>query len=247
MLGDNKKTSLTTEECLDIFNILESSTTLGGLLVDATKKLGVKHSLYQHFTAVGALDFNNVGKFHPFNIPKEIEEFYLKDNKYDRDPVIVSAFAKGHFIWLSDSIHEPYVAKVKHENFIHYTLKSLGDGLCCPLYGPDNRKGYAFVGFGREKAEFDPIMPYQIQSLVQLMHVRYCLMMQALQRQIKLTARETEVLELISFGKTNPEIGLILGISPRTVEVHVRSVFRKLGTTDRVSTAMRAQTIEITL
>ena len=247
MLGDDKKTALTPEECLDVFNILESSTTLGGLLVDAAKKLGVKHSVYQHFTAVGALDFDNAGKFHPFNIPKEMAEFYQNDNKYDRDPVIVSAFAKGRFIWLSDSIHEPYVIKEKHTKFINYTLKTLGDGLCCPLYGPDNRKGYAFVGFGRDKAEFDPIMPHQIQSLVQLMHVRYCLMIQGLQRQIKLTPRESEILELISFGKTNPEIGLILGISPRTVAVHVSAVFRKLGTTDRVSAALRAQTIEITL
>jgi len=232
---------------MDIFDVIESSTTIGELLVDAAKKLGVKHSFYQHFTAVGALDFNTFGKFHSFNAPKEILDFYLNDNKYDRDPVIVSVFAKGRFIWLSDSIYEPYVIKAKHEKLVHWTLKKIGDGLCCPVYGPNNRKGYAFVGFGRNKTEFDTIMPHQIQALVQFMHVRYCLMTEALQRQIKLTPRESEVLELISFGKTNPEIALILGISSRTVAVHVSKVFLKLGTTDRVSSAMRAQTIKISV
>lgn len=44
-----------------------------------------------------------------------------------------------------------------------------------------------------------------------------------------LTAREREVLELISNGQSNKETGLELGISPRTVEVHRARVMDKLG------------------
>lgn len=247
MLGNDKKSSLSPDEVLSVIRTLETATTIGDLLNGASKALGVKHSLYQHFTAVGAFDFNTYANFYPYNVPKELIDFYSKDNKYDRDPVIVAAFAKGKFIWLSEAMNEPYVREMKHGPLIKWTLKKTGDGLCCPLYGPDNRKAYAFVGFGRDKAEFDPIMPYQIQTIVQIMHVRYCLMVKSLQRQVKLTPRESEVLELLSFGKTNPEIALILNISTTTVSGYLKNIFLKLDTTDRVSTALRAQTLPIKL
>lgn len=44
-----------------------------------------------------------------------------------------------------------------------------------------------------------------------------------------LTQRELEVLRRVADGETNKEIALILGISPRTVEVHRSAAMRKLG------------------
>lgn len=55
-----------------------------------------------------------------------------------------------------------------------------------------------------------------------------------------LSEREMEVLRLIVAGKTNQEIGLELGISPRTVEKHVDSVYTKLGVSSRVEAAVSA-------
>ncbi len=247
MLGNNRKKSLSHKELLYLIDIVESATSVRALLYSAAKELGVKHSLYQHFAAVGSVDFTTRGHFHPYRIPQEIVEFYKTNTVYDKDPVIVAAFARSKFFWLSDSIHERAVIEADHNKAVNWVIEKLGDGLCFPLYGPDNRRGYAFVGLGRAKADFDPVLPYQIQTFLQAMHVRYSFLLSGLQQQIKLTKREAEVLELISYGKTNPDIALILGISPRTVAVHVSKVFLKLGTTDRVSAAMRAQTLEITL
>ena len=45
----------------------------------------------------------------------------------------------------------------------------------------------------------------------------------------QLTPREREVLQLISNGQSNKEAGRMLGISPRTIEVHRARVMEKLG------------------
>jgi DNA-binding NarL/FixJ family response regulator len=58
--------------------------------------------------------------------------------------------------------------------------------------------------------------------------------------QLGVTSRESEVLLWLSRGKSNREIGEILGISPRTVNKHLEQVFVKLGVENRASAAARA-------
>lgn len=55
----------------------------------------------------------------------------------------------------------------------------------------------------------------------------------ALKSSLGLTAREAEVLMWIARGKTNQDIGLILGNSPRTVNKHLEHIFEKLGVATR--------------
>ena len=52
-----------------------------------------------------------------------------------------------------------------------------------------------------------------------------------------LTNREAEVLLWIGRGKTNREIGLILSMSPRTVNKHLEQIFKKLGVENRTTAA----------
>ncbi len=44
-----------------------------------------------------------------------------------------------------------------------------------------------------------------------------------------LTPREREILDLMAQGHSNARIGTLLGLSPRTVESHVRNLFVHLG------------------
>jgi len=50
---------------------------------------------------------------------------------------------------------------------------------------------------------------------------------------LKLTSREREVVSLLSQGLSNPQIGIKLHLSPRIVEKHVTSLFRKTDTNNR--------------
>ena len=64
--------------------------------------------------------------------------------------------------------------------------------------------------------------------------------MQAMSAAFTLTAREAEVLYWVVKGKTNKDIGDILGSSPMTVKKHLERVFVKLGVETRTAAAGKA-------
>jgi len=51
----------------------------------------------------------------------------------------------------------------------------------------------------------------------------------------RLTPREIEVLGLVATGMTNPQVAQRLFLSPRTVQRHLNSIYRKLGVTSRAA------------
>jgi CheY-like chemotaxis protein/DNA-binding CsgD family transcriptional regulator len=65
-------------------------------------------------------------------------------------------------------------------------------------------------------------------------------LLEGLGQLFRLTAREAEVLYWVIQGKTNRDIGEILGTSPRTVHKHLEHVFDKLGVETRTAAAAMA-------
>jgi DNA-binding CsgD family transcriptional regulator len=55
-----------------------------------------------------------------------------------------------------------------------------------------------------------------------------------------LTPRESEVLAWVAKGKTNADIGTILGLSDRTVQKHLEHIYQKLGVETRTTATVRA-------
>lgn len=66
---------------------------------------------------------------------------------------------------------------------------------------------------------------------------------QLLRDHFALTTREAEVLAWIAKGKSNKDIGDILGLSARTVNKHLEQVYVKLGVENRASAAIKAVNI----
>lgn len=56
-----------------------------------------------------------------------------------------------------------------------------------------------------------------------------------------LTAREVEVLDLVTAGRTNTEIAEALFVTPKTARNHVSAVLSKLGVTSRTEAASRGR------
>jgi len=63
---------------------------------------------------------------------------------------------------------------------------------------------------------------------------------QAMRDAFTLTLREAEVLHWVVKGKTNKDVGDILGSSPMTVKKHLERVFVKLGVETRTAAAGKA-------
>jgi DNA-binding response OmpR family regulator len=64
-----------------------------------------------------------------------------------------------------------------------------------------------------------------------------------LRQHFQLTIREAEVLAWIAKGKSNRDIGEILGLSSRTVNKHLEQIYVKLGVENRASAAVKAANI----
>lgn len=62
----------------------------------------------------------------------------------------------------------------------------------------------------------------------------------SLRNSLGLTFREAEILMWISRGKTNKEVGIILGSSSRTVNKHLEHIFEKLGVVTRAAAVATA-------
>jgi DNA-binding CsgD family transcriptional regulator len=58
-----------------------------------------------------------------------------------------------------------------------------------------------------------------------------------------LSPREAQVLDWVAQGKTNKEIGVILALSPRTVQKHLEHIYRKIYVETRTAAAAKAYEI----
>jgi DNA-binding CsgD family transcriptional regulator len=55
-----------------------------------------------------------------------------------------------------------------------------------------------------------------------------------------ITPREAEILHHVSAGRSNAEIAQLAGCRPKTVRIHLHSIFQKLGVENRASAMLRA-------
>jgi len=60
---------------------------------------------------------------------------------------------------------------------------------------------------------------------------------------VSLTGRQTDVLRLLREGRSNKEIGRKLGLSEKTVKVHVTALFKALNVANRIQAAAMADKV----
>jgi len=244
MLGNAHENLFTDEHFMEAVAVINAADNVKDLIDVISSVMSAQMFSYHHFPAIGSVGFKNLSQYYAYNVPQPALDYYDRNIQQRDNPGIIGTFQKGQFIWLSELQFEPYVVEKNFQGACERALAVVGDGINIPLYGPKGRKGYLFITFESVTKDNASILPYKVQALAQIIHTRYCLLTENMQTNAKLTPREAEVLELVSFGKTNIDIGNILQISANTVAVYVKRVFIKLNVSDRVSAAMRFQTIK---
>jgi len=232
--------SISHQDFQEILNAISTADSVEELVSRLQTRSCVKMGSYHHIPAVGSYDYDRLEHFWSIGMSEEIKA-YLKSKGTRSDPVMKTVLAEARPFWLSALLMHHGLSDGRSQHRINLGIKYMGDGILAPLFGPFNKRGYVFLGFKEQREFYEDSFLWQIQAILQATHIRYSMLVESLRTSIKLTNRESEVLELISFGKTNPEIGIILGISTSTVAGHVKNIFLKLNTNDRVTAALRAQ------
>jgi len=203
-----------------------------------------KSATYNIFTNQTKFDPYGKGKIFVYGIDDSLMQFYYEMIEKKPDPVIELAYKISRPFWMSDVYDHPFIIDNKHKKHIKMTLNTFGDSLFAPLYGPDMVLGFAFITF-ENNVKLNRIQTWNLHAMLNIFHAQYAILRRQTYGRIHLTPREQNVLILITQGKTNREIGETLGISMNTVSGYMKQIFIKLDTHDRVSTAMRAQSLNL--
>lgn len=154
---------------------------------------------------------------------------------------LVAVSGEGTVLWSTPQIHNLLAQTGAAETSLFRLGKALGDWLDGSGEGEGRRKSF-MLGLSEELAvQLHPLGRVgPDENLFRVTAEDEAGQVQALQERFELTQREAEVLIWISKGKSNKDIGEILGLSPRTVNKHLEQIFVKLGVENRASAAVRA-------
>lgn len=179
-------------------------------------------------------------------VPPEWLKLYLKERYVEVDPTIRHCRRTTYpFEWKTapyDPESEPRAAEMVRRA----TEFGLSEGLWVPIAGKWGCEGGVWMGGGRPDLGASVRPLFHLIALYAFERVRALQRPQPVQRRTILTDREREVLTWITSGKSDWEIGEILGISKRTVEKHAFTTIRKLGAANRthaVAIALREHVI----
>lgn len=185
------------------------------------------------------LEFATYAAFNPItktvqgyaNYPSEWIEHYAENNMHGYDPVVhVPVRSIAPVDWLRLERNEKF-QRVFNDG------KEFGisdNGLTIPIRGPYGEVGLFSVSRDMKKSEWDSLKRKIMGDLqVAAVHLHDNVMRSGILPKMldlpSLSTREKEVLQWTASGKNQQDIGDILSISHRTVEVHLRSAREKLS------------------
>lgn len=226
---------------LESFLALTRAATDGPALWDVSAAFfrgrGVRMMSY-HYYGAGLTETAPLIRAEGF--PEDWVAHYVEDRLFLVDPIpALAARSTEPFFW-SDVAGLTALLETESAYLGELRDARIGEGLGVPVFGPMNCDGYVGLGFGGVRPALAPREVRELQAAAQMAHLAYCGMAARAGRDAaRLSPREREVLHWIARGKSNAVISEIIGISPHTVDTHVRRIFEKLGVADRTTAAIK--------
>jgi LuxR family quorum sensing-dependent transcriptional regulator len=175
------------------------------------------------------------------NISEEFLELYAERDYFLLDPLAQFCLRTATpFVWEEMlALHDqpPIVRRIYSEA----AEFGMPNGFSMPVRTFEGLRGT--VTFAGPRQNFGPRERLELEILGLVMHARVaeiCHEVSAYSMRTRLTDREQETLKWGAMGKTSGEIASILGLTKRTIDQHFENAGRKLGTTNRVQTVVKA-------
>jgi LuxR family quorum-sensing system transcriptional regulator CciR len=164
------------------------------------------------------------------------EKYYLENKYYEVDPVLqLSPTRRTPFLW--DDLQKQARLSPRQKLVLEESRDAgIHNGVSIPVHGPAG-EGY-IISLATDDVPCDnrPLLGH-----LHILGVQFFLAYAARLRDgqptsdaPRLTNRERECLTWSAHGKSAWAIGHILGVSENTVNFHLKSAMRRLGTTNRV-------------
>jgi len=229
----------------EFFNTCLNAKTIKTLVKNASKvfeKMGFVEYFFHYIPHVGSEDYNlkkifHVSKKHRAWLMDSFPEFI---NISPRDPFETFALKTGQSVWTGNLIHHEEFQSAEKQRFLKKITDHFGPSLLVPAYGPRRSRGYFFLS-SESLTETPNIRDTAyIEYMCSLFHLKYTKLRTIGEKSLALTGREQDVLQLLPLGLSNREIGVILKISPHTVNGYIKQLFEKLDVTDRILLSQRA-------
>jgi len=225
-------------EALSRFSMATSIEALRDGLADAAFPMGFPYvALVQH----GGLPRLVERSMVVTNYPAEFVQFYIDNHCFIIDPVYeVSQLLDRPFGW--DEIGN-FVELTEHQHALFEEARGYGivHGITVPLHIPN--VSYASCTFARpEPIEITPSLMTTLQIIAGFAFKAGLYLHHAMHDRnvLRLTRREAECTALIALGKTDWEIGQILGIAQTTVRYFITRAKQRYGVFRRSELVARA-------
>lgn len=115
----------------------------------------------------------------------------------------------------------------------------LYDGFVAPVRGGYDDMGYVMIGSDRP-VDADPYERLLLQGMCDVYGRAGLALLARGDDPPPLTNRESQCLRWVAAGRSDPQIGMILGLSANTIHAHVESAKTKLGANSRAQLVLRA-------
>jgi DNA-binding CsgD family transcriptional regulator len=138
----------------------------------------------------------------------------------------------------------PHVRDPEHKAFVLASREQgYKDGVTTPIHGPQGCVAIMMFAASHTinlDGEDEEALSHVAMALHQRVRRLTAAALVGTPDPVRLTEREIECLQWVLEGKTNWEIGVVTGVTARTVQFHLANAARKLGVFNRVQAAVGA-------
>jgi DNA-binding CsgD family transcriptional regulator len=222
-------------ELIDLSTVPHSEDTVERFMDQMCRRLGVEYASY------GTVDHvTRVARGYA-TYKRDWKEHYVTNRLQLIDPTIHrSALSIAPVDWsrLARDSNFSKVFRSAHD----FGISS--QGMTVPIRGAFGDRGLLSVTAAMSQAEWHRLSREIVGELqIAAIHLHDAVLQADMLRPLAmpiLSSREREVLQWVAAGKSQQDVGDILSISSRTVEVHLRSAREKLGALTTVQAVGRA-------